>query len=173
MLHEDEPGRYKLSQREYMELMQIFAAFSALKKGEPWLKDRIRTIPNGWRDYKMIMSRMDWLTEELVHTIPTRKLLAMRQDMKNAQMRIYMQGAPASDTYRDVVSVDEEALIELIDVVISMECMLCEKKGNAMKKCPYLKIIESILPYERDPDKDPPDGSCQMAGRTSVAWGGN
>lgn len=170
MIQSDEKGCYKLSGKEYMELLHLFAASSTLKYNEPHLKERLQLIPNGWRDYRMLCVRIDKLLEKILKTVPTKKLYAIRKDLRSVKMRVVMSDE-ASTTVRDgsgVVSVNEDALISMLNLIVQMECMFCDKKGSKAKNCPYLKMIEDVIPYDHDPGLDPEDGSCQLAGRTSV-----
>ena len=47
MLQPDEPGRYKVTGKEYQALLRLFACVSALKEIEPQLWDRLGLVSMG------------------------------------------------------------------------------------------------------------------------------
>ena len=74
MLHApDSEGKYPMTGKEYTALLRIFATETALVETEPVLRDRLRTIPNGWRDFKMIIRRLGDLSSDILDTVPLKK----------------------------------------------------------------------------------------------------
>ena len=50
----------------------LYAAAQAIEKvGVPKLERMSRRVPNGWRDLKMVSSRLNSLVENLLDTLPT------------------------------------------------------------------------------------------------------
>lgn len=163
----DIDGKYKLTGREYTALLRLFAAQTALMEVEEVLKDRLKTFPNGWRDFRMLSTRMATELDGLLDTVPIKKLIAIQRELKSVKIKLQI-GPDAAGSDDQVIYVNEEAFLKLLDQIVAMNCMLCDKKGKDVKRCPWLQLIEDCLPYSPDPSMDPEDGSCQIAGRTTI-----
>lgn len=69
----DEDGRYPLSHAEYQALRSIFGAKNALEQTHHDLERRVRLIPGGWRDFRLVMTLIDKLMAAVLGTIPQKK----------------------------------------------------------------------------------------------------
>lgn len=168
MLHApDNEGKYPMTGKEYTALLRIFATETALVETEPVLRDRLRTIPNGWRDFKMIIRRLGDLSSDILDTVPLKKLFQIQREVKAVRVKLSI-GPDASCKDDQVIYINEKAFIALLDQVVQYNCLLCDKHGREVKKCPWLKLIEDAMPYSPDPSLDPADGSCQLAGRATI-----
>ena len=163
----DVDGKFKLTGREYTALLRLFAALTALTECESILEERLKTVPNGWRDYRMLKTRMSTELDGLLETVPLKKLVAIHRELKNVKIKLNI-GPDAAGSDDQVIYVNEEAFLKLLDQIVAMNCMLCDKRGKEVKHCPWLQLIEDCLPYSPDPSMDPEDGSCQIAGRTTI-----
>lgn len=116
----------------------------------------------------MLRSVMSKLSEKLLTTVPTKKLIAIDREVRSVriQLKIGPDAAPRSND--QVIYVNESAFLALLDQIVAMNCMLCDKTGKDVKRCPWLQLIDDCLPYSPDPDQDPADGTCQIAGRTTI-----
>ena len=165
----DSEGNYKLSQREYAALLTCYAAFSAMEDAEPILKDRLKLDPHAWRDYRMIESKTKFIADHLTGTIPTRKLLAIRRELKQCRYTMHIGPDAAVRTdHNGVTYVNEDSFLWLLDEVVKTNCFFCEKTGKDVKRCRILQMITDVLHYDPDPANDPGDGRCQIAGVTSI-----
>lgn len=70
----DEDGRYPLSYVEYQSLRSLFGAKNALEQTHNQLERRVRTIPGGWRDFRLLMTLVDKLLGAVLRTIPQKKI---------------------------------------------------------------------------------------------------
>lgn len=169
MLREpDADGRYPLSGREYEALQMIMAAATCLEMTGELLPRLKKAVPYGYRDYMMIKKRLLQLTDDILLTIPLKKLVAIREELKFLKVKTFYGGVALGKQDSGLMFVSADAEIKLMDKVIGMECLLCEKKGKEVKHCPVREILNTLMPYEADPAEDGKDGSCQMAGRTSI-----
>ena len=165
---ENEPGRYKMTGKRYQAFLRLFAAVSALNEIEPELWELLGLVKMGRCDFCNAAKKLDRISQDLLESVPTKKLLAMRRELK--AVRVYLRIGPDASPARceQVVYVPEDALIELLNQIVQMHCWCCEKRGKEVKKCQWLQLMDAVLPYSPDPDLDPEDGSCQIAGRTSI-----
>ena len=166
MLREDEEGRYPLSGREYNDLRSLLIAFNEVIGREENLLERLRKIPNGLRDYRLIKTKMSKLEDDILDTVPTKKLLAFKNELENSKIVLTSKWTPVPQ--EGIVHLREDAFLALLNRLISYECWSCDKKGRDVKKCPIRQTYLDCLHYEPAPDEIPKDGSCVMTGWMSV-----
>ena len=164
----DKQGRYKLSGKEYSALLRIMATHNEMIVSSDAIKERIKTIKYGWRDFCRAKQILDKLSRDLLDTVPLQKLLVIQREVKAARLYIKIGPDACPDPNDHVVYINETAFVALLDQIVAMNCLLCDKHGREVKKCPWLKLIEDVMPYSPDPELDPSDGSCQIAGRASI-----
>jgi len=165
----DADGRAKMTGKEYQALLRLFAAISALKEVGPVLWDRLALVGGMARcNYKNAERKLDDICNQILGTVPTNKLIAMQRELK--AVKVYLRIGPdaAPHGQDQVIYVDEGAFLRLLDQIVGMNCLLCEKTGKEVKRCEWLKLIEDVLPYGPDPELDPADGTCQIAGRSTI-----
>lgn len=169
MLYEDEneKGTYKLSGKEHSGLLQLMASATGLIHYEENLKERLRAVPGAYRDYRLAAKKLDQVIEALMHTIPIKRLMVLRQEVKTVTTRVYV-GPPAVDHVPNVVYMTDDAFVNLMNILVREECLICSKTGKEVRRCPIFQAIERCLPYSADPGEDPVDGTCQLAGRDSI-----
>ncbi len=69
----DEKGRYPMSNAEYQALRALFGAKNALEQTSKDIERRMRLIPGGWRDFRMLVSVLDKLLMSVLRTVPQKK----------------------------------------------------------------------------------------------------
>ena len=156
----DSDGRYPLSGKEYSALLSLFAVNSTLNDQANVLTERIKTKSGAWRDFRLATVKMQKVLDEIVTTIPVKKLHAIARDLQHARVHVDINTA-SERRYNGVIYVDESALIALLDYAVSQNCWCCEKKNKDVKHCQILKLITDVMPYDQDPSHNPADGSCQ------------
>lgn len=153
----DENGRYPLSMQEYTALRTLFGAVNALDSDT--LKDRCRLFPGGWRDLRCAQALSRKVMENLLCTVPAKKLLSMRRELTHTICEVKIK-PPASST-QDTVMISRKALVDLINRAVYMDCLLCEKTAKECKRCTLYQAINACFPYEL---LDPQDELCPFAG---------
>lgn len=148
MLRDDGNGRYALSYREYAALRSLFGAKNALVQNYKEIEDRVRLIPNGWRDLNMIMKVLDKLVLALLRTVPTEKLIAIKRELEctycELKVRNSLTTLPDSCTY-----VPEGALMNIVNELAEIKCFGCDKTHkDARKTCQLYKDIQACYHYE-------------------------
>lgn len=164
----DKYGRAKMAGKEYQALLRMFAAKSSLLEIDPVLWDRMGLVKNARRDFRLAIALLEKVSEAILSTIPTNKLLSMRRELGAVRVRIQIGPDAAPQGADQVIYVREDAFLRLLDQIVGMHCLLCDKTGRDVKRCEWLKVIEDCLPYSPDPSLDPADGTCQIAGRTTI-----
>lgn len=160
----DADGRYALSGREYDSIRYIWTAFSTLDAYSASLKDRLKLIPGGWRDIRLLHAVSKNLERKLFDTVPIRKAAAMKAEMNNSSLTMSVR--MADQRLPGIMYMDEHALIALIDLLVSRECLLCEKCGKDAKRCVIRRTIEDVMHYDLEPAPNPED--CPLAGWITI-----
>lgn len=60
-------------------MMGIFAAINEFELCEKEMENRIRAIPNGWRDMRLIDRKLTDIINGLVQTFPQEKMISLRR----------------------------------------------------------------------------------------------
>ena len=157
MLRKDEDGFYPLSVREYAALRQMFGFVNVMD--EDALKERLKTIPSGWRDMRMMAAVSKHLVHELLTTVPIKKRLSIQSELRNTVCEIKFK--PPSSKMEDCVVISRKALVRLMERAIDMDCLFCDKSLNECKRCTLYKDLNACFPYEL---AEPTDNKCLFAG---------
>ena len=163
----DADGRYPLSGREWAAYRCLIVAVNELDVCANELRGRLKLIPGGWRDLRMLSTVSYKLFNALAETIPQKKLLAIQEEIHNSQIQLVVR-SPLHTMPPSVVYIDEKAFIAVMDRLINTECWCCEKTGKDVKRCEIKKLIMDVLHYDTDPSQAPADGRCELAGHTSI-----
>lgn len=115
-----------------------------LKGGEDTLRERLHMIPNGWRDYRLAVTRLERVLDAIYATLPTRTLLHMQRLCQCGE--IVIRPKPAIRLPDDVQIVDSQDLRMLINATICAECAMCVKDAREQKSCKLRKALERIAP---------------------------
>jgi len=155
----NEPGTYKLSGRAYVALLRLCGACNELWLQEEELKPYMQKIPGGWRDLRMLNTVAHGLLEAFLRIIPSKKRLQLRNELKNVKTVLTVE--MAAKPFGNVIYVEENALRELVNEAIQMQCFMCSKDCKEAKGCHLRKVIGGILPYDYELN---PDEACVFQG---------
>lgn len=144
----DEDGRIPLSQKEYFALRCIFGAVNALSLHYSELERRTKGYKNGWRDLRCLVSLSEKVMEDILETIPRKKLLQIKKDLDNIVCELKPRDV-AKKNDDGFLCVPENALIHLCESATEFKCFGCEKSQKQAKKdCTLYKSIQAVLNYE-------------------------
>lgn len=160
----DEQGRYPLSTDEYQALRTLFGCVNALDDDHKTLKARCELIQGGWRDMRLLTSLSKKLMENLLTTVPSKKLLQISRELHRTICEVKIKPPIGMKSSDSCVYVNEDALLRIISRAMSMNCYLCDKtQKDAKRTCSLYKDIQSLFPYEFD-DFD----ECPLAGASEL-----
>lgn len=143
----DQDGRYPLSHAEYQALRAIFGAKNALEQTHHDLERRVRLIPGGWRDFRLVMTLIDKLMAAVLGTIPQKKLLAMRAELSRTICEIKVQGVTGTLSDDKLLTVVPQGSLEyVITQSMKLDCWCCERCDY--KKCELFKAIQALYHYD-------------------------
>lgn len=142
----DEKGRYPMSNAEYQALRALFGAKNALEQTSKDIERRMRLIPGGWRDFRMLVAVLDKLLMGVLRTVPQKKLLAIRAELSRTICEVHMQGVtrPKDDDLLTVVP--QGALERVIGEAVHFRCFGCERSDY--KRCELFKAIDALYHYD-------------------------
>lgn len=147
----DADGRFHFSQREYYATRELFGIVSTFNKCAGELERRVREIPGGWRDLRLLMSLSEKLLENILKTIPLKKLAVIRKELSSTEVIVSVRNDVARPAQTDTdgyTYVSQRALERITQRVVNFECFCCEKQGAAAKKCQLRRDIESTYMFE-------------------------
>ena len=123
---------------------ELFACLDAqLMGGEEPLEKRLKSIPNGWRDYRMILSRTGNLVRRLYETMPDKAVQHMVHLMRHGEAIVRVKPIGGVQYFQ---AVDVKDLKVLINTCIESECLICGKEGTEIRKCPLRRAFSVICP---------------------------
>ena len=146
----DEDGRFQLSGNEYKAIRAIYAAMDSLAREHGQLERRCRGYKNGWRDLRCLVVLSEKVLNQILKTVPTKKLIQMQKDLRHTICRVETRGAVGmkEDGY---MFVPEDDMIKLCESAMQIHCFGCEKTHNEAKhECELYKTIQNIFCYKFD-----------------------
>lgn len=128
--------------RKLHRIEMIAALDAQLQGGEEPLKPRLQTIPNAWRDYRMCLTRLGRIVEQIYQTLPTKTLKHMAALCAHGEVLI---------RFKPVVSNDAQLIMtgdlkELINTAMEAKCTICFEDRAGVKACRLRKALMDIAP---------------------------
>lgn len=159
----DAQGKYPLSGNEYYAIRLLFAAISSFETEADYLKDRANLKPGVWRDIKLIQAKTLHILDELLHTVPIKKIAQMKTEIRNTFITVDVRPIRDMNPPKrpDYVYIKASAIDSLIERVMDVECFACEKRGREIKKCKLRETIEDTFPYDIP---EPNNECCKFCG---------
>ena len=157
----DAEGRYSVSYREYQAIRALFGTQNSLIFAQKDLEQRLKVVPDGWRDFRLVYSVLEKLLTRLLKTVPSQKLLTMKRELENTYCEVKMKGAvgPVEGDLLRVVR--QEDLEKIVDSAMEMNCYMCERCDY--KKCPLYQAIQGAYHYDFPKAK-----TCPLSGETTL-----
>lgn len=115
-----------------------------LVEGQENLRDRLRLIPNGWRDFRLAVKSTERVLDAVYSTLPNKTLVHMQKLAQHGQ--IVIRPKPTVKLHDDVQIVCADDLKLLINAAIASECLMCVKDAREQKKCKLRKTLMNIAP---------------------------
>lgn len=126
-------------------MMGIFAAVNEFELCQKEMETRIRAIPNGWRDMRLIDRKLTDIISGLVQTFPTEKMLSLKRMAHGMAYKAYYARPAAVDKSETLI---EQERLDVLCEYAHEQCKLCvTAKCGA---CPLGKVFDSILSDDRD-----------------------
>lgn len=111
------------------------------------LEKRLKSIPNGWRDARMIQSVLGRLIDRLTDTIPPEQRIAILTNLTKQEIRI---GATSVASAKDFTLVPLESAYVLVDAAMDSVCDFCSKTVMEARKCELRKALDAFTTLDRE-----------------------
>lgn len=127
-------------------IIEYLAALDAqLMAHQDVLRERLKLIPNGWRQWRLMTVTANNLLVAIYDTLPTKTLLHMQRLCTYGEVLVRLK--PASRTPEQVV-VNEDDLREIFNTAMTAECAVCLKDDRQAKGCKLRRALMNIAPPE-------------------------
>lgn len=130
-----ERKRLPVPAREALNAM--FAMHSVMTGFEEQFKHMSRRIPNGWRDFRLIQSKMAKMLEDILDTIPLEQLQVIKRHMEISSIHLGVSGVKPKDYWL----MTHEDLADLADYATKTTCFACT---DTDKPCRLREILKNL-----------------------------
>lgn len=130
--------RKKLPAAGRETLNALCAMHSIMETYEDQFKRLCQRIPNGWRDFRMVLKKLESMMEGLLDTIPREQLLTIRRHMELSTIHLGVK--PAGPRPKDYWVISYDDLADLAEYATKTTCFACEKNGP----CRLREIMEDL-----------------------------
>ena len=128
-----------------VHVIEFLAGLDAqLVEGQEILRDRLRLIQNGWRDFRLAAKSTERVLDAVYNTLPNKTLIHMQKLAQNGQ--IVIRPKPTVKMHDDMQIVCADDLKLLINTTIAPECAICVKDAKEQRKCKLRKTLMNIAP---------------------------
>ena len=138
----------RIREPELQSLFLLYAMWDGIEKlvEKGTLDNRLRSIPGGLRDLRMLRAKFEHLINDLMWTVPDEKVQGVARTIRRMRYNV-SQGPIASRTeYKDEQLVSAQELVALVDAAHEYKCKLCFE-GNC-KQCALGKAFHNLVAYD-------------------------
>ena len=133
----------EMNSRE-LNRVELFAALHAqLAGGEETLKPRLQTIPNAWRDWRMVEAVAGRLLTQIYQTKPTNRLRTNEHLCAHGEVVIRMKPVVKVDEF---LPIHVSALKTLVNHAMAGTCTMCFEGRDFVKHCKLRKALMEVTP---------------------------
>lgn len=138
----------KTANRAEVDACYYLGAFAkSLKENEGAINKRLHMIPGGWRDLKMIISKLDNLLRAMGGTFEPEKWIQIKRMTESVRTKLEFNRQAVRDN--DMILVDMDELGTLI-VAASEHCKLQMCEASECRKCQLGKVIDKLSWVSRE-----------------------
>lgn len=133
-------GELKRVRSAENQALKCFCAMDTMMQRETIaLENRVKSIKNGWRDYRMLQAVMRNLREKIYDTIPPEQVQTIERNLSTMEFRI---GAAQVGGVTDYVYIALPDLVTLVKYAKQNECFACSKTFMEARKCELRKSLD-------------------------------
>lgn len=138
--------RMRLRPEEMDSIVFLLCTVTRLKEIQQVMEKRLRTIPNGWRNIRMMEAVLDKMTDSLLDTVPLDKLLTL--DALRPDIRVHITYSRQIGRGKDDVTGITTADLNLLTAAAhDGNCKICD--GNC-DRCTLGKVFDRFLHTQRE-----------------------
>ena len=140
--------RKPLNGREMQAIEYLAALDSQMVKHSETMRQRLKQVPNGWRQWRLLTAIAGKLLEQLYDTLPMKNLKHMQNICSYGEMFIRMRPISRVPEY---TLVSEDDIRQLVNAAMAAECAICLRDAKEVARCPLRKCLMNIVPPEDVP----------------------
>ncbi|MBR6571538.1 MAG: hypothetical protein IKK75_13900 [Clostridia bacterium] len=127
-----------------MRVLEYLAAMDSkiIECGET-MRERLKGVPNGWRQWRLLAATLNNLLIALYKQIPLKNLRHMQQICAYGEVLIRIRPPVHTPEY---TLIREDDLKTVMRVAIEQECSMCLKSGKEIAGCSLRKAMWNIAP---------------------------
>lgn len=153
----------RMTGAERNDFLYLLAADQLLQGGHAEGIERwIRQVSGGWRDIRMIQTRMSGLMERVARLVPPVQIKAICNQMQYSDIHIEPHRvAPRPGQW--VIGLDDLGV--LAGAAVEGMCMMCSKDRSGQKECSLRRVLDNLpLQGVREDAAYCPYGAMQPGG---------
>ena len=134
---------------EEMRVIEYLTAMnSKMIQAGDCMRGRLSSVPNGWRQWRLMAVTLERLLPALYDTMTTKNLRHLKNICDHGEIIIRL---------RPVVRVPEHTLVSeddlrtLVNAAMASECSICLRQGREIDRCPLRAALMNICPPYEDP----------------------
>lgn len=108
------------------------------------LKERLKMLPNGWRDFRLALKTTERVLDGIYATVPEKTCRHMVRLCQCGE--VVIRPKRFTKCPDDVQIVMDDDLRLLINMAIRNECAMCVLDAQGQKKCKLRKTLERVAP---------------------------
>ena len=141
--------RYRVTASDREALVMLYSISSVLEHFEGQLKSLCHRVPNGWRDARMVQSRLNSLILSVLETVPVEQLKTIKHHMDLSTIHVGIRSAGKRPKDYWISSYDD--LADLAEYATKAECLFCDGKQSCrlrdvLKELPIEGVSGLVVP---------------------------
>ena len=138
----------RMRQGEMDGLFAMFAALQEFNGIKADMRERLKAIPNGYRDLRLTEATMTRLLASIVETIPAEKKRSIRRMLPRMKYKVFFN-APVSQMDEDATAINAHDLALLCRLVHDFYCFLCDDDCIHCKHG-IAKVFDRVFKVDRE-----------------------
>lgn len=135
------------SSKELRSIEFLAALDSVMDRSHGYLEERLRSVPDLYRQYRVATVALSKVVEGLYDTLPANILLRLKRVGEQSEL-VLRPVRSSNDTH----IVLESDLLALVNTCKNAECSMCIKTDKEVKQCQLRRALMNIIPLE-EPNK--------------------
>ena len=134
---------------ELHDLFKLYASWDAVEKvqEDSFFVKRVKSIPNGWRDLRMLRAILEKLVNAIMWTIPAEKVEGVARTVTRMRYSVTQGKAVTRPNENKEQIVSARELDALIKAAHENKCRLCDENCN---RCELGKALDNLVAIDRN-----------------------
>ena len=137
----------RLTAPERYYMMSLGVANQIISNACKDAEQRVRMVPNGWRDLKMLRAVLDKLLNKIMDTMPAEQVRAYAHSLHDASFTV---GVKCRAVDNETLRQQEHAMylslyaLNALGDAAREHCMMCNLDPHGQAKCPLRKAFDEL-----------------------------